>query len=204
MQAWPHHSLASVPPSLPRATHEGLCIVQAHLQPLPSSHSHVYSSIHNAHTVPSVFPEPGTAFHMCSVNVCTTKENTLVQDQDSCCLQEMCNLIGPLDQSVPFVPESCRQPTSLKKGLFPILIRVWYCWAPMTTFTTGFRLLPMSWRASNTFTRTYQRENRAPVLGSWTPRLPQGLFFKIAKCVKNHLLQVEREPQGEACRSWIC
>lgn len=96
----------------------------------------------------------------------------------------MCSPIGSLGQSVPFVPERCRQPTSLKKGLFPILIRVWNCWPPMTTFTTGFRSLPMSWRASNTFTRTYRGENGALMLGPWTLRLPQRLLFKIAKCIK--------------------
>lgn len=154
---------------------------------------------HYSICVPRARHSPPCVLSKCLHNQC----NPLVQDQAGCCPQEMCSPIGLLGQSIPFVPERCRQPTSLKKGLFPILIRVWYCWPPMTTFTTGFRLLPMSWRASNTFTRTYRGENGALMLGPWTPRLPQGLFFKIAKSVKNHLLRVEREPWGEACRRWI-
>lgn len=37
----------------------------------------------------------------------------------------------------------------------------------MTTFTIGLMLLPMSCRASNTFTRTYGGNTGAPEVGAW-------------------------------------
>ena len=105
---------------------------------------------------------------------------------------------GPRGQSVPFSPEGYVWPTSLKKGLFPILVRVKYCLPPMTTFTSGLRLLPMSWRASNTFTWTYRQQNETPMLGTCAPLPSQGLSLKEPKRVMRNIYcaQMEGEPTG--------